>query len=193
MGGLLMSDPRSRSRIPKVFVSGARRVLQMMATGKNVSVGPDFRAGLGSRINSLHGLKIGAHVSLGPGSLIEADGSVGDFVLISRGVKIVGRADHAIDQVGVPIVRSTWIGDREKRPEDEVIIERDVWIGANVVVLGGVSIGQGSVIGAGSVVSRSIPAFAVAVGVPARPVAKRFKSQDESDRHALMLDRLTGK
>lgn len=48
-----------------------------------------------------------------------------------------------------------------------------VWLGENVVVLGGVTIGEGSIIGAGSVVTKSIPANCIAVGSPARPI-KRF-------------------
>jgi acetyltransferase-like isoleucine patch superfamily enzyme len=54
----------------------------------------------------------------------------------------------------------------------------DVWIGANVVVLGGVRIGRGAVIGAGAVVTRDIPEFAIAVGVPARPVGSRLSASD---------------
>ena len=54
-----------------------------------------------------------------------------------------------------------------------VIIEDGVWIGSHVVVLPGVRIGRGAVIGAGSVVTKSIPANAIALGVPARVVRMR--------------------
>lgn len=53
-------------------------------------------------------------------------------------------------------------------------IGNDVFIGANVTVLDGVTIGDGAVIGAGAVVTEDIPAYAVAVGVPARVVKYRF-------------------
>jgi maltose O-acetyltransferase len=60
---------------------------------------------------------------------------------------------------------------RQERPESlSVCLEENVWLGARVIVLPGVRIGQGSVIGAGSVVTRSIPPRAVAAGVPARVV-----------------------
>jgi acetyltransferase-like isoleucine patch superfamily enzyme len=55
-----------------------------------------------------------------------------------------------------------------------IVIEDNVWIGANAVVLDGVTIGKGSVIGAGAVVSRDIPADSIAVGVPARVIKKRI-------------------
>lgn len=50
------------------------------------------------------------------------------------------------------------------------MIGNDVWLGANVVVTGGVTIGDGCVIGAGSVVTRDIPPFSLAAGVPCRVI-----------------------
>lgn len=55
-----------------------------------------------------------------------------------------------------------------------VTIEDDVWIGANVVILPGVTISQGCIVGAGSVVSRTLPPYTICVGVPCRPIKKRF-------------------
>ena len=59
---------------------------------------------------------------------------------------------------------------QERPPSSPIILEENVWLGARVIVLPGVTIGEGSVVGAGSVVTRSIPARSVAVGVPARVV-----------------------
>lgn len=56
---------------------------------------------------------------------------------------------------------------------DDVIIENGCWIGENVVILPGVKIGEKSIIGAGSIVTKSIPSFTIAVGNPAKPI-KRF-------------------
>lgn len=177
----------TRSRIPKMGQSLARIVLNRLAMGSNVAVGPGFRAGAGSRINSLHGLVVGKKFSLGPGSLVEVDGEIGDFVLVARGVQIVGRLDHAIDAVGVPIVEAEWVGDREQSDMDTVQIGHDVWIGASVVILGGVSIGNGCVIGAGAVVASDIPDYAIAVGNPARVVGYRFESDADRQAHSSML------
>ena len=55
-----------------------------------------------------------------------------------------------------------------------IIIEDDVWIGINCIILGGVTIGKGSIIGAGSVITKSVPAYAVAVGNPAK-IVKSYK------------------
>lgn len=53
-----------------------------------------------------------------------------------------------------------------------VTIGNDCWIGGNTVILAGVTIGKGSTIGAGSIVTRDIPEFSVAVGVPAKVIKK---------------------
>ena len=59
----------------------------------------------------------------------------------------------------------------------QVIIGNDVWIGEHVIVLGGVRIGNGAVIGAGAVVSKNVPPYAVVVGNPARVVKYRFSKE----------------
>ena len=179
---------KNRSRIPAPLQSVVRSALNKLAVGSNVSAGRNLRAGLGSRISSLHGLRIGNCVSVGPGSIVEVDGSIGDFVLIARNVQIVGRMDHAITELGVPIVKATWIGDREALPEDQVQIERDVWIGAGAIVLGGTRIGEGSVIGAGALVTKDIPPYSIAVGSPARRISGRFMTEAECQEHSKLLD-----
>lgn len=60
---------------------------------------------------------------------------------------------------------------RQERPESKpIVLEDNVWLGGRVIVLGGVTIGEGSVVGAGSVVTRDIPSRSLAVGVPARVI-----------------------
>lgn len=58
-----------------------------------------------------------------------------------------------------------------------VKVGNDVWIGLNVVVMGGVEIGDGAVIGSGAVVTKNIPPYAVAVGVPAKVIKYRFPEE----------------
>ncbi len=85
---------------------------------------------------------------------------IGATVFIAPGV-CISCVSHAIDpqQRGASITASA-----------PVTLEDDVWVGANAVICGGVTIGRGSVIGAGSVVTRDIPAGVVAAGVPCRPL-----------------------
>jgi len=69
------------------------------------------------------------------------------------------------------------------RREDRVVLGHDVWIGHGAILLPGVRIGTGAAIGAGTVVSRDIEPFSIAVGVPARPIRKRF---DDETAEALL-------
>ena len=58
----------------------------------------------------------------------------------------------------------------------EVLIEDDVWIGTRAIVLQGVTIGRGAVIGAGAVVTKNIPPYSIAVGIPAKIIKNRTKN-----------------
>ncbi len=138
-------------------------------------------------ISSPHGLTIGDHVSIGPRTTIQVDGRIGDHTLIGMSVQICGRHDHAIDEVGRAVVDSTWVGDRPGRPSDRVSIGSDVWIGGHSTVLSGVSIGDGAIVGAASVVTRDVPAFSIVVGCPARVVGMRFADQREQEQHMQVL------
>jgi len=69
------------------------------------------------------------------------------------------------------ITDSDWHTDDPRSGQDApVILERNVWLGINVTVLKGVTVGENSVVGAGSLVTHSIPANVVAAGVPARVI-----------------------
>lgn len=62
----------------------------------------------------------------------------------------------------------------------QVIINDDVWIGAHSIIMPGVTIGEGSVVGAGSVVTRDVAPYSIVIGVPAREVKKREIQEDIS-------------
>jgi len=70
-----------------------------------------------------------------------------------------------------------------KKPSDDlpVIIEDDVWIGANVTILKSVHIGEGSVIAAGAVVTKDVPSYTIIAGVPARALRKRWSDEEISE------------
>ena len=74
----------------------------------------------------------------------------------------------------------------DKLPENDmpVVIEDDVWCGANVTILKGVTIGRGSVIAAGAVVTQSFPPYSIIGGVPAKLLKRRFTEEQakENDR-----------
>jgi acetyltransferase-like isoleucine patch superfamily enzyme len=75
--------------------------------------------------------------------------------------------EHSIGDISRPIL------EQGIESKGDIVIEDDVWLGLGVNVLDGVSIGRGAVIGAGAVVTKSIPPYAIAVGVPARVQGQR--------------------
>jgi len=81
------------------------------------------------------------------------------------------------------------IGENEKRPEDDqdIFIEDDVWVGANVTILKGVRIGRGSIVAAGAVVTKSILPYSIAAGIPAKKIGNRFKNVEETQLHDSIL------
>lgn len=91
---------------------------------------------------------------------------IGSNVMMGPDVCIYVR-DHAFDRTDIPMNRQGFA------PEKPVIIEDDVWIGARVIILPGVHIGTGAVIGAGAVVTKDVPNFAVVGGNPARILKMR--------------------
>jgi galactoside O-acetyltransferase len=112
---------------------------------------------------------IGDQVWIGPGSYFDArDLVIEDHVGWGPGAKVLGSAHTGIP-VDVPIIRT----DLEIKP-----VRIGAWadIGVNAVILPGVTIGKGAIVGAGAVVTRDVPAFAVAAGVPAKVIRSRTES-----------------
>lgn len=81
------------------------------------------------------------------------------------------------------------VSDKEKKPSNDadIIVEDDVWIGCRVTILKGVHIGMGSIIGAGSVVTKSIPPCSIAAGNPAKVIRSRFSTEEEKNKHIAFL------
>ena len=171
----------------------ARWLTRHLGVHENVTYGENLRVGRGVVVSSPHGLKIGRDVSIGPRSIIQVDGEIGDWALIGMGVQIVGRDDHAVDQTGVPMALSIRASERLATPRDAVRIGRDVWIGGGATVLSGVSIGEGAIVAAAAVVTKDVSPFSIVAGNPARQVGWRFDSEDERMSHVHALDtRLSG-
>ena len=110
---------------------------------------------------------IGNYVSINPFCYIHGGGGVtiGDSVRIAFRVSLVSM-EMVYENPEVEIRNQGYA-------RSPIAIDNDVWIGAGAIVLRGVHIGQGSVIGAGAVVTRDVPPYVVVAGVPARIIKKR--------------------
>lgn len=100
---------------------------------------------------------------------------IGSKTGIAPYLKII-TGNHQIDDVG----HYMFDGDVPKRPENDkdVIIEGDSWFGINVTILSGVTIGRGSIIAAGAVVTHSFPPYSIIGGVPAKLIKYRFTIEE---------------
>ena len=115
------------------------------------------------------GIEIGENTNISANCLLlsETQLSIGKNVLVAGMTYIVAGGNHGIERTDIPIIQQPCTS------RGGVSIGDNCWLGANVTVLDGVTIGRDSIIGAGAVVTESIPEFAIAVGIPARVVRMR--------------------
>lgn len=146
-----------------------RRILEDMlgSIGENVSVGPGFNCDYGRNIH------IGNNVTVNTGcTFIDCNRiTIGSNVHIAPNVQIY-TATHPIElnERLAPVTTEAGTTYQRRTLALPVTIEDGCWLGGGVIVLPGVTIGHGSVIGAGSVVTKNIPADSLAVGNPCRVI-----------------------
>lgn len=139
-------------------------------------------------------LTIGARSKVAPGACIQGSVTIGEDCTVQVYSVLVGGHNGGLISIGngvriaphVMIFANNHIFTDTDTPifeqdvaEAPIVIEDDVWIAGKVMITAGVRIGHGSVIGAGAVVTKDIPAWSVAVGVPAQ-VIKTRKVQENS-------------
>lgn len=99
---------------------------------------------------------------------------IGRYCSIAHNVNI-GASQHPLNHLSTGILDKTMSSKMSMNEQDEyTIIGSDVWIGLNAVVMNGVNVGHGAVIGAGAVVTKDVPPYAIVGGVPARVIRYRF-------------------
>lgn len=130
-----------------------------------------FGKRVGKHVRVKHNADVSPFIQIGDGSelgqhcLIHSHVVIGNKVIMGPNVKIYSR-NHRFDDLSVPIA------DQGKN-QLETRIGDDVWIGANVIVLPGVCVGNHSVIAAGSVVTKDIEPYSIVGGNPAKLIKKR--------------------
>ncbi|HET6454757.1 MAG TPA: DapH/DapD/GlmU-related protein [Armatimonadota bacterium] len=183
--------PRLLSRAGKGLVIGRNVCIRhpgRIHIGKGVVI--DDNVVLDAKGDSDEGITIGDAVILGRNTIVSCKGgsieigdntnisancmlisetrlSIGSNVLIAGMCYIIAGGNHSIERTDIPIIAQPMI------QKGGVTVEDNCWLGANVTVLDGVTIGRDSVVGAGSLVNMDIPEFAIAVGAPARVVRNR--------------------
>ena len=129
----------------------------------------------GKQVNIEHGAVFSSRVSLGDYSGIGVNAringtcTIGHHVMMGVDVVVITR-NHAFGRTDIPMM------DQGFEEEQPVVIEDDVWIGDRVMILPGVTVGHGSILAAGAVVTHDVPAFSIVGGVPARVIKMRNES-----------------
>lgn len=154
--------PLSNSKLGKILLAKwirnflARKICNKIDKTSNIEKGAIFT----------DGLELGYKSGIGKNCKI-ADGVViGNFVLMGPNV-VIHTTNHEY------LNKNEKIMEQGYRKAKQVFIYDDVWIGENVIILPGVNIGQGAVIGAGSVVTKNVEEYSVVAGNPAKVIKYR--------------------
>lgn len=120
------------------------------------------------------------NVYIGPNCNIYPKVQIGAYTMLANDVRIIG-GDHKYNLPGIPIIYS---GRDVLRP---TLIGRDCWIGAYSIIMCGVKIGEGSIIAAGSIVTKDVEPYSIYGGIPAKKIKNRFDDEHDILRHHEML------
>lgn len=132
-------------------------------------------------LSKLRNVKIGEYSRIGFMCSIE-NSTIGRFTAIGKNCNI-NLGQHPTNYLTYHSIfyrkgnwgfHDDWVGNIEFETKQPVIIENDVWIGINCIVMGGITIGNGAIVAAGSVVTKDVPPYSIVTGVPAKVIKYRF-------------------
>lgn len=169
-------------------MTSARSALRVLHRLRRLKVGHGSYISIRAVIRQADRVVIGSHSRVGRGVELEPQGGeirIGNNCSLRNGVIIFGAGGVRIDDdcrlaTGVVLVAFNHKFDDPRAPirmqgitKVGIHVCEDVWIGARAIVLDGVTIGRGSVIAAGAVVTKDVESFSIVAGVPAKVVGKR--------------------
>lgn len=127
---------------------------------------------------------MGNLVQFGPNCRIQCDIEFKNSILIASDVSFVGKDDHITNIVD----RTIWNSGRGD--SFKTYVGNDVWIGHGAIIISGVKIGDGSIIAAGSVVTKDVDSCTIVGGNPARFIRNRFETEEDKEKHLKYLNTL---
>ena len=152
------------SPLPGAFVGQWFR--QFLARRIFSYCGPHVRVHAGVNFGTGKSIRIGENSALAADCWISNDTVIGANVMMAPRVTILS-ASHEFSDVTCPMIEQ---GAAKRRP---ITVGNDVWIGTQVTILPGVKVGNHSIIGASSVVTKDVPEYAIVAGNPARVLRYR--------------------
>lgn len=103
--------------------------------------------------------------------------NVGSFCSIAKGVKFILGGNHHYDFISTYPFKAYFKNEEEAFSKGHIVLKDDVWIGTDSLILSGVTLEQGCVVAAGSVVTKSFPPYSIIGGNPAKIIKKRFDDE----------------
>lgn len=134
-----------------------------------LSVGENFKNLSGCKISKGRNIKIGNNFYMGHNCFLSADAVISDDVMFATGVALIG-ADHDFSDPDALLNLSG------RATSKGIEIENNVWVGHNAIILDGIRIGSGSIVAAGSIVTKNIEPYSIVAGNPAKLIRYRKKS-----------------
>jgi len=128
---------------------------------------------------------LGSDIYIGPGAYFSTSHSIikiGSKVMFGPNVKLLG-GDHKVSLLGKFMFD---VEEKDSTTDAPIIIEDDVWIGANVIILKGVTVSKGAIIAAGALVNKDVQPYTVVGGIPAKKIKNRF-NEEEVIMHEMMI------
>ena len=122
-------------------------------------------------------ITFGDRVQFGYNCVIACDIEFKNSILCAKNVSFIGKDDHITD------IPQTLIWDSPRGDTTKTIVGNDTWIGHGSIILGGVKIGDGAIVAAGSVVTKDVEPCTIVAGVPAKKVKDRFATEAEKVSH----------
>lgn len=151
-----VSDSKYSFKSKKFRALSARLFLE--ECGKNINI--EHSANIGRNV------KLGNNFGIGKNAVIHSNVTIQDNVMMGPEC-VIYTANHEFSSIEKPMNRQVF---QQLRP---VVIENDVWIGGRVIILPGIRVKKGSIIGAGSVVTKDVPSYSIVAGNPEKVIRKR--------------------
>lgn len=173
------------------FLKKIRNLYLRKIKYRHYQIGKGFYSGARVRIWGKSKIKIGKNFYIGRDSFIETDVHIGDNVICANRVAIIGKYDHHYQQPGVPTRLAMQIREKNynwKGLHTITVIEDDVWIGYGSTILSGVTLKEGSIVAAGSLVTKDVEAYSIYAGSPAKKVRNRFDKEEDLQKHLRIVN-----
>ena len=165
------------------FLNRVRNLLMFKVRYPWVKYGNDVHVQWSTKFWSPHkSVRLGDHVGIGNWCDISTDLVIGNHVLVAGAVAFLARDAHAAYVPGESMF------DAPRGDKYRIVVEDDVWIGWGAIILSGVTIGRGSIVAAGALVTKDVPRYSIVASLTSQVIRERF-SPEEIDFHEAKLRR----